>query len=83
MMTKIKWYSKRLMDVFKALRYGVPVRNHIYFGKRVNIINEGVIAWEQEITLEDDVEICLKKSIGGGQKACQNCISAIGCTLAK
>lgn len=56
---------RRLRSMVLSIRYGIALSKHVSFGKRVNINNPKLILWGGYVSLADDVELCLTKSMEG------------------
>lgn len=52
-------------NVLLSLRYGIPLRQRVMFGKRVCVVNPRYIKWGGDVDLDDDVELCVNKNIEG------------------
>lgn len=77
---KIIWILKIPRNIILSLRYGVSPSKHVYFGKNVRIVNPQYIDMGGAIYIDDDVELCVNKTMSG---VTRNYSSVIGCILAK
>lgn len=62
---KFSWTLKILRGMLLSLRYGISPSKRIMFGKRVRIVNPQYIEWGGEIFIDDDVELCVNKTMDG------------------
>lgn len=62
---KIIWILKIPRNIILSLRYGVSPSKHVYFGKNVRIVNPQYIDMGGAIYIDDDVELCVNKTMPG------------------
>ena len=60
---KIMYILKIPRNVLISLRYGISPSKHVIFGKRVRIVNPQYIDMGGQIFLDDDVELCVNKTM--------------------
>ena len=51
--------------ILLSMRYGISPRHYATFGKRVRVVNPRYIKWGGQISLDDDVELCVNSNIPG------------------
>ena len=60
---KIMWILNIPRNILLSLRYGISPSKHVIFGKRVRIVNPQYIDMGGQIFLDDDVELCVNKTM--------------------
>ena len=60
---KCLWSMNIPRNILLSLRYGISLSKHVIFGKRVRIVNPHYIDMGGQIFLDDDVELCVNKTM--------------------
>lgn len=60
---KVFWMLQIFRSMFLSLRYGISPSKRVMFGKRVRIVNPQYIDMGGQIFLDDDVELCVNKTM--------------------
>lgn len=63
--SKIDRILKFSRDCVLSMKYGIPISKKVVFGKRIRICNPQYIEMGGHIFFDDDVELCVNKTIPG------------------